>query len=81
MISRFDANLHRDLQRILDDTDLNLDQRRARLAGLLHRLEPALLEKAAWEDEGTAQAFLEFVAPADPYQDTRSGNAGKLTVR
>ena len=67
-----DANFHRDLQHILDDADLSLDRRLERLAGLLNRLEPALLEgAAAWADEEIEQAFVEFVKPGDPHRQTR----------
>ena len=60
-----DASFHRDLRHILDDADLSLDQRLERLAGLLDRLEPALLKRAAtWPDDRIEQAFVEFVKPA-----------------
>ena len=76
-----DSNFHRDLQDILDDADLSLDQRMERVAGLLNRLEPALLEKAAaWEDEEIARAFLEFVAPAGQDEGTRPREARLLNA-
>ena len=65
------ANFHRELQHILDAVDLSLDQRLERLAGLLNRLEPALLEQAAaWADEEIERAFVEFVASAGTDQGT-----------
>lgn len=67
-----DSSFHRDLRRLLDDADLNIDQRLQRLVGLLNRLEPALLESAAgWTDEEIAKAFLEFAFPDDRPQETR----------
>ena len=66
------VNFHRDLQLLLDDVDLSIDQRLERLVGLLNRLEPALLARAAeWTDQEIAEAFLEFVMPADRSQETR----------
>ena len=66
VISRFDANLHRDLQH-LDAADLSPDQKLDHIAGLLDRLDPSLLEDAAdWADEEIEQAFLEFVNIAGP---------------
>ena len=65
------ANFHRELQHILDAVDLSLDQRLERLAGLLNRLEPALLEQAAaWADEEIERAFVEFVASVGTDQGT-----------
>ena len=76
-----DANFHDVLQHILDDADLSLDQRMERVAGLLNRLEPALLEKAAeWEDEEIAQAFLTFVNPDGTDQETRPREARLLNA-
>ena len=58
---------------LLDDVDLSIDQRVERLVGLLNWLEPALLANAAeWTDQEIAEAFLEFVTPADPSQETRA---------
>ena len=67
-----DASFHRDLRHILDDAGLSLDQRLERLAGLLDRLEPALLEgAAAWADDRIEQAFVEFVKLAGRRRETR----------
>ena len=78
---RLDANFHEDLQRILDYADLSLDQRLELIAGLLNRLEPALLQRAAeWEDEEIARAFLEFVNPAAEDQGTRPRTARLLNA-
>ncbi|MDE2813144.1 MAG: hypothetical protein OXM01_08975 [Gemmatimonadota bacterium] len=68
-----DANFHRDLQLLLDDVDLSIDQRLEGLVGLLNRLEPALLANAVeWTDQEIAEAFLEFVTPANRSQETRA---------
>ena len=69
---RLDANSHRDLQHNLRDADLSLDQKLGLIAGLLNRLEPALLQRAtAWEDKEIAQDFLEFAAPTGKEKETR----------
>ena len=50
----------------LYDAGRSLDQKLELIAGLLNRLEPALLQRAAaWEDEEIARSLLEFVNPAD----------------
>ena len=78
---RFDANSYRDLQPILDNADLSLDQKLELIAGLLNRLEPALLQRAAeWEDEEIARAFIEFVSPADKDQGTLPRTARLLNA-
>ena len=78
---RFDTNFHLDLQRILDDPDLNLDRRLELVAGLLNRLEPTLLERAtSWADEEIARAFLEFVNPAGLDQGTGPREARLLNA-
>ena len=67
-----DSNFHRDLQRILDDVDLNIDQRLDRLIKLLNGLEPELLASAAeLTDQEIQMAFLEFVMPADQRLEKR----------
>ena len=66
------SDFHRNLQLILDDDNLSIDQRLDHLGGLLHDLEPALLEAAAkLTDEEIAEAFLEFVNPAAPHREGR----------
>ena len=78
---RPDADFHLDLQHILDDAELSLDRRLELIAGLLNRLEPTLLQRAAeWEDEEIARAFLEFVNPADKDQGTRPRTARLLNA-
>ena len=74
-----DSNFLEALDRILNDADLSLDHRLERLAGLLNRREPSLLEKAAaWEDEEIERAFIEFVNPAGKEQGTRPREARLL---
>ena len=68
---RLDANFHEALQHILDDAELSLDRRLELIAGLLNRLEPALLQGTAeWEDEEIARASIEFVNPVARDQGT-----------
>ena len=68
-----DYDFHESLQRILDDVDLSVDQRLERLAALLDRLGPALLETAAGlADEEIAHGFLEFVNPAGRRREGRA---------
>lgn len=75
---RLDANFIGASDHILDAADLSLDRRLELIAGLLNRLEPALLQRAtAWEDEEIARAFLEFAAPAGNVQET-SQRAARL---
>ena len=76
-----DANFHEALDYILNDADLSLDQKLELIAGLLNRLEPALLQRAAeWEDGEIARAFIEFVNPADKDQGTLPRTARLLNA-